>query len=66
MICNTGFSLVSEALHLGKRVLTKPVRHQTEQETNAQSLEQLGLATVCRKLEPRTIAAWLQSPAPGR
>jgi len=64
VICNTGFSLVSEALHLGKRVLTKPVRHQTEQESNAESLEQLGLATVCRTLDPRAIAAWLDSPPP--
>ncbi|WP_329740853.1 glycosyltransferase family protein [Dyella sp. A6] len=64
VICNTGFSLVSEALHLGKRILTKPVRHQTEQESNAESLEQLGLATVCRTLDARTITTWLDSPVP--
>lgn len=64
VICNAGFSLISEALHLGKRVLAKPVRHQTEQESNAESLEQLGLAAVCRRLDPVTISAWLDSPIP--
>jgi len=64
VICNSGFSLISEALHLGKRVLTKPVHRQTEQESNAESLEQLGLATVCHRLDPGTIAAWLSSPVP--
>ncbi|MDJ0622350.1 MAG: glycosyltransferase family protein [Desulfocapsaceae bacterium] len=30
VICNAGFSFISEALHLGKRVLCKPVRGQLE------------------------------------
>lgn len=64
VICNAGFSLISEALHLGKRVLAKPVRHQTEQESNAKALELLGLGTVCRRLEPAAITAWLRRPAP--
>lgn len=64
VICNAGFSLISEALHLGKRVLAKPVHRQTEQESNAESLKQLGLATVCHKLDAEIISAWLSTPAP--
>ncbi len=59
VICNTGFSLTSEALHLGKRVLTKPTRHQTEQESNALALRELGLATVTDALDARAVRAWL-------
>ena len=43
VICNAGFSLVSEALHLGKKVLVKPLTGQVEQESNALALEQLKL-----------------------
>lgn len=43
VICNAGFSLVSEALHLGKKVLVKPLTGQVEQESNALALEQLQL-----------------------
>lgn len=59
VICNTGFSLISEALHLGKRVLTKPTRGQTEQESNALALRELGLATVTDRVDARTVREWL-------
>lgn len=59
VICNTGFSLISEALHVGKRVLTKPTRRQTEQESNAVALERLELATVTEALDAATVSAWL-------
>ena len=42
VIANTGFSLVSEALHLGKPYLGVPVKHQFEQIFNAYYLEQAG------------------------
>lgn len=64
VICNAGFSLISEALHLGKRVLAKPVRHQTEQESNAKALELLGFGRVCRRLDAETIVEWLARPPP--
>lgn len=64
VICNSGFSLISEALHLGKRILTKPVIHQTEQESNAKALSELGLAEVCRHVDAAMLSAWLQRPAP--
>ncbi len=43
VICNAGFSLLSEALHLGKKVLAKPLSGQVEQESNALALQQLRL-----------------------
>lgn len=43
VICNAGFSLLSEALHLGKKLLVKPLTGQVEQESNALALEQLQL-----------------------
>lgn len=67
VICNTGFSLTSEALHLGKRVLTKPTYHQTEQESNALALRDLGLATVTDRIEAGVVREWLadeRRPAP--
>lgn len=59
VMCNTGFSLISEALHVGKRVLTKPTRHQTEQESNAVALERLGLARVTNRIDAPTVRDWL-------
>jgi uncharacterized protein (TIGR00661 family) len=50
VICNAGFSLVSEALHLGKKVLVKPLTGQVEQESNALALEQLRLGRWMQKL----------------
>ncbi len=69
VISNTGFSLTSEALHLGKRVLTKPTRHQTEQESNALALRELGLATVTHRIDARAVRDWLaddRRPPPAR
>ncbi|MCY3730408.1 MAG: hypothetical protein OXF98_03635 [Rhodospirillaceae bacterium] len=64
VVTNTGFTLISEALHLGKKILTKPLMHQTEQESNALALERLGLATVTRRLATETVRDWLDRPAP--
>jgi uncharacterized protein (TIGR00661 family) len=62
VICNAGFSLVSEALHLGRKVLAKPVAGQIEQESNARALEMLGLGTVMRSLDPVLGQEWLHRP----
>lgn len=64
VLCNAGFSLISEALHLGKRVLAKPVRHQTEQESNAKALVSLGLGTAITTVDAAAIAAWLDGAEP--
>ncbi|MBZ5504049.1 MAG: glycosyltransferase [Acidobacteriia bacterium] len=42
VIANAGFSLVSEALHLGKPYLAMPVKNQFEQTFNAYYIDKLG------------------------
>lgn len=64
VICNAGFSLASEALHLGVRLLVKPLAVQIEQESNALALERLGLGAVMQRLDREAIAHWLESPQP--
>ena len=61
VICNAGFELPSEALHLGKRVLTKPLVGQIEQESNAIAMAQLGLGTVSNKLSTNVVRGWLDA-----
>ncbi|MCC5793449.1 MAG: hypothetical protein JJT85_01785 [Chromatiales bacterium] len=65
IIANAGYTLASEALHLGISLLVKPIRGQVEQESNALALESLGLGTASRHLSTRDIANWLSLPAPG-
>ncbi len=59
VLCNAGFELVSEALHLGKRVLVKPLSGQMEQASNAKALDQLSFAWKMNHLNPETIEKWL-------
>jgi uncharacterized protein (TIGR00661 family) len=59
VICSAGFELPSEALHLGKRLLAKPLSGQIEQESNALALGQLGLATVSDKINVKLVRDWL-------
>ena len=59
VICNAGFELPSEALHLGKRILAKPLTGQIEQKSNALALGQLGLATVSGRLNGKQVSDWL-------
>ncbi|MDF7666905.1 glycosyltransferase family protein [Orbaceae bacterium ESL0727] len=63
IIANTGFALISEALVLGKKILTKPVAGQFEQLYNASCLEQLNMATVMMNLDSQKLAHWLDLPA---
>lgn len=65
VICNAGFELASEALHLGKSLLVKPLQGQMEQLSNALALEQLGLGIRMESLSARVIGRWLQqAPLP--
>lgn len=64
VICNTGFELISEALQLGKKILTKPLRGQMEQMSNARALQQLGLAQVMMQMDDAALRAWLTAPPP--
>lgn len=55
VIANGGLSLLSEALHLGKPVLSIPIAGQFEQIANAYYLDKLGYGKYCRKLTPAGI-----------
>lgn len=59
VICNSGFELNSECIHLGLPILTKPLSGQMEQASNALALEQLELGSILETLEPQTITSWL-------
>jgi UDP:flavonoid glycosyltransferase YjiC (YdhE family) len=63
VVCNSGFELISECLHWGKPVLTKPLHGQMEQLSNALALEQLGYASRCNKLSISTLHDWLEAAA---
>jgi hypothetical protein len=64
VIANAGFTLASECLHLGIRLLVKPVHGQLEQESNCVALTRLGLGSVSRELRRNDVAVWLEEPAP--
>lgn len=66
VICNAGFELASEALMLGKRLLLKPLQGQFEQESNAMTLELMGLAHVMPQLDPGQVRHWLSSEIAGQ
>jgi uncharacterized protein (TIGR00661 family) len=59
VICNTGFELSSEALQLGKKLLTKPLDGQYEQLCNALGLQTLSRATVMTTLDKDMLSEWL-------
>jgi len=61
IICNAGFELISEALSLGKKILTKPVHGQMEQHSNAHALQTLGYATVVQNINESNLCNWLTS-----
>jgi uncharacterized protein (TIGR00661 family) len=64
VIANAGFTLASECLHLGVKLLVKPVHDQLEQESNCVALTTLGLGSVSRDLRRAEVSEWLGAPAP--
>ena len=56
---NGGFTTLSEAVVLGKPVLSIPVRRQPEQELNAAWLEMLGLGMRADSIEPQVVRRFL-------
>lgn len=64
VICNAGFGLISEAIQYGKKILTRPLKGQAEQMSNARVLEQLGLAVVMTEQDAYLLEAWLEMPSP--
>jgi uncharacterized protein (TIGR00661 family) len=63
VICNAGFTLTSEALHLGKKLLVRPLAGQIEQASNALALQQLHLGKVMLTLDEKIVGNWLTSPS---
>jgi len=61
VICNSGFELASECVHLGLSILTKPLHNQMEQLSNAAALNKLGYATVMDELNKSKLDQWLNS-----
>lgn len=59
VVANAGFSLVSEALHLGKPYLAVPVSHQFEQIFNAYWLEKSGYGAYWDDLNQERVEAFL-------
>ena len=65
VITNAGFELASEALHLGKKILVKPLARQMEQLSNAKALGELKLGVVMQRLDPVAVKGFLSSqPVP--
>ena len=63
VVCNAGFELASEALHIGKKLLVKPLKGQMEQLSNALAISKLGLGDVMDRLDAQRIGQWLHRPA---
>jgi uncharacterized protein (TIGR00661 family) len=61
VITNCGFELTSECLHLGKRLIVKPLAGQFEQLSNAMTLEHLALCQTMTCLDTDIIESWLES-----
>jgi uncharacterized protein (TIGR00661 family) len=59
VIANSGFSLISEALHLGKPYLAIPVAHQFEQIFNAYSLDKIGYGAYWESLQKEKVESFL-------
>jgi len=59
IITNAGFELASEALHLGKKILVKPLSRQMEQMSNAKAVAKLKLGTVMKRLDGETVDGFL-------
>jgi uncharacterized protein (TIGR00661 family) len=61
VICNGGYTLMSEALYLGKPVLSIPLRRHGEQQLNARYLAALGLGRTAPYLDVTTLRKFLAS-----
>ena len=64
VICNAGFELSSEALHIGKKLLVKPISGQYEQLCNVVALEKLGKGMSMTNLDQNILKEWLNTELP--
>lgn len=62
VVCNAGFELPGEALHLGKKLLLRPLDGQIEQESNALAMVELEYGMAMHSLDGSVLAEWLQLP----
>lgn len=60
VIGNAGFELATECISLGKPLLTKPLRGQFEQLSNARALQDLGISFSIYQLDTDSIEEWLE------
>jgi uncharacterized protein (TIGR00661 family) len=65
VVCNAGFELPGEALHIGKKLLLRPLDGQIEQASNALAMEELGYGMAMHKLDGDILKEWLAKP-PGK
>jgi uncharacterized protein (TIGR00661 family) len=61
VVANSGFSLISEALHLGKPYLAWPVKNQFEQIFNAYYIEKMGYGKYWDELTKEKIESFLSN-----
>lgn len=59
VVANSGFSLVSEALYLGKPYLAVPVKNQFEQTYNAYHLDKMGYGAYWEELNKERLESFL-------
>ena len=62
VVCNAGFELPGEALHLGKKLLLRPLDGQIEQQSNALGMVELGYGMAMESLDGSILAEWLEQP----
>jgi len=61
ILCNAGFMLASEVLQIGRKLMIKPVRGQSEQYSNALALDALGYGHVMYELNATKVSKWLKA-----
>jgi uncharacterized protein (TIGR00661 family) len=59
IVANAGFSLITEALHLGKPYLAVPIKHQFEQIFNAYWVDRMGYGTYWEELNKERVESFL-------
>ncbi len=66
IITGGGFETPAEALHLGKKIMTIPIRNQYEQQCNAAALEEMGVMRLTAIGEdfPQQVEKWMNDFQP--